>query len=477
MIGSARDLLRRLGALDAAGRITPHGRRIGQLAVHPRLAHMLLAADRLGCLPLGTKLAALLSERDLLRGDPSARDIDIRTRLALLDRKPTATEQARDRDARVGHDAARRATRVARELERQLGRSSATAAPRSTADGAGTGASSTSGDDEAFVGVLLAFAYPDRIGRRRPGADRRYTLANGRGAELTDAHSLARAEYLVAIDVDDRDRDARILLAAPIAGSDIERHFDNDLERADEVAWSSREQAVIARRIVRLGALVLDENPLLDVPTELARTAMLAGMRELGIGALPWTPETRDLQARVEFARRIDLQASGGTSDWPAVNDASLLAVVDEWLAPWLDGVTRREHLSRLPLLEALKGRIGWERLRRLDELAPSHLEVPSGSRIRIDYRDENAPVVAVRLQELFGLQQSPKLAGGRAHVTFKLLSPAARPVQVTRDLESFWRSGYAEVRKDLRGRYPKHYWPENPHEAQATRSVRPRKS
>jgi ATP-dependent helicase HrpB len=226
---------------------------------------------------------------------------------------------------------------------------------------------------------------------------------------------------------------------------------------------------VVAQERLCLDALVLEEKPLRDVPIEATRAAMLEGIRRLGLGALAWTNPARALQARVEFVRSLE------ESQWPSVSDAALTQTLELWLAPWLDGVTRREHLARVPVADALRAQLTFKQQRRLDELAPSHLEVPSGSRVLIDYLDESAPVVSVRLQEVFGLAETPRLAGGRVPVTFKLLSPAQRPVQITRDLASFWRGGYTEVRKDLRGRYPKHYWPENPLEAQATRRVRPR--
>ena len=452
MVASARDLLRRLGALDASGRITAHGCEMARLGVHPRLAHMLLRARDLGQVRLAAQLAALLSDRDLLRGGSEPRDADIRTRLALL-----RGESGADR---VDRGALHRARRLARELEQQI------------ASRGGASSEGTAHRADEPVGLLLAFAYPDRVARRRPGADARYQLANGRGAHFAEAQSLARQEFIVALDLDDRERDARILLAAPLDREDLEEHFAAELERAETVEWSSREQAVIARRTVRFGALVLDEKPLPQVPAEAATAAMLEGVRELGIEALPWTREARDLQARMEFVRGLALPE---LADWPAVDDASLTASLDRWLAPWLEGVTRREHLARVPLVDALRALLTWEQQCRLDELAPSHLQVPSGSRIRIDYLDENAPAVAVRLQEVFGLHESPRIGGGRVPVTFKLLSPAQRPVQITRDLASFWRSGYADVRKDLRGRYPKHYWPEDPFEAEATRRVRPR--
>ncbi len=446
-LASAHDLLRRLGALNAAGRITPRGREMAEIPLHPRLAHMLIEGQRLGRLRLAAELAAVLSERDPAAG-AAERDADVATRLALLER----------RAARTG--AAARARKFAAELERRVG------------GGTRADAASPAGLAEASIGVLLAFAYPDRVGRRRPGGAGRYTLANGRGAALPEGERLAREEFIVAVDLDDRERDARIRLAAALRREDLETYFAGDLERRDEIAWSTREQAVVARRTLRLGAVTVDERPLPSVPPEATRAAMLEGLRSLGVSALPWTDEARDLQARIEFARRLPLEE---TADWPPVDDAALETDLERWLGPWLEGLARREHLTRIPLVEALLARLGWDRRRRLEELAPARLEVPSGSHVRIDYRDENAPVVAVRLQEVFGLEQSPRVGAGHVPVTFKLLSPARRPVQITRDLASFWRGAYAQVRKDLRGRYPKHYWPEDPWSAGAIRGVRPR--
>jgi len=462
-LASARDLLTRLGALDPAGRITPHGRRMAGLGVHPRLAHMLLRGRNLGLLGTAARLAALLSDRDLLRGRRPEHDADIAARVALLDGGAREADAPSDeRTPRVDRGALHRARRFAAELERALA-STRDAAP-------GTERSAAVAEP---IGLLLAFAYPDRIGIRRAGDDARYALANGRGAVLDNTQRVGRAELIVAVDVDDRDRDARILLAAPLARADFETHFADALGRVDEIEWSGREQAVVARRRVRYGAIVLDEKPLPQIPAEAVRHAMLDGIRALGLDVLPWTRDARDLQARIEFVRGLGL---GEHEDWPPFNDAALAATLDDWLAPWLDGMSRREHLARLPLVDALSARLGWERLRRLDELAPARLVVPSGSSIRIDYLDENAPLVAVRLQEVFGLVETPRIGGGRVPLTFRLLSPAQRPVQITRDLASFWRTAYRDVRKDLRGRYPKHDWPEDPLVAEPTRGVRRRR-
>jgi ATP-dependent helicase HrpB len=452
MLASARDVLEKLGALDSDGRITPHGREMASIGVHPRFAHMLLKARAMGRLPLAADLAALLGERDLLRGASGARDADIRTRIEVM----------RGEGSPPGIDrfGLQRARRAAKDLLRQA-----------TAGGANNSTSQNRQSDAygaEDVGVVLAFAYPDRIGRRRAGADGRFTLANGRGAHFADPQGLAKQEFLVAVDLDDRERDARILLAAPLTRADIEEHMSERLRRRESVEWSSREQAVIARRTVELDAIVLEEKPLPEIPIEAARTAMLVGVRELGIDALPWSRETRDLQARIEFVRKL---RDPPDASWPAVSDADLAESVETWLTPWLDGITRKEHLTRIPLMDVLRSLLTWEQQRELDSLAPTHLQVPSGSQIRIDYLDPSAPAVSVRLQEVFGLDATPRIGGSRTPVTFKLLSPAQRPVQVTRDLASFWRGSYADVRKDMRGRYPKHYWPENPLEARPKRS------
>ena len=453
MLASARDVLQRLGALDLDGRITAHGREMASIGVHPRFAHMLLRARAMGRLALAADLAALLSERDLLRGAGAARDADIRTRIEIM--------RGEGSPAGIDRFGLQRARRAARDLVRQV---------------EGPGSASAYGAED--VGVVLAFAYPDRIGRRRPGAEGRFTLANGRGAYFAEPQGLAKQELIVAVDLDDRERDARILLAAPLTRAEIEEHLPERLRRAESVEWSSREQAVVARRTLQLDSIVLEEKPLPEIPVEAARAAMLVGIRELGIGALSWTREARDLQARIEFVRKLhgpDGSEPKAANSWPAVSDADLAATVETWLAPWLDNVTRKEHIARIPLIDVLRSLLTWDQQRELESMAPTHLQVPTGSQIRIDYLDQSAPAISVRLQEVFGLDATPRLGNGRIPVTFKLLSPAQRPVQVTRDLASFWRGSYADVRKDMRGRYPKHYWPENPLEAQPTRGVRRR--
>jgi ATP-dependent helicase HrpB len=424
--------------------VSAHGREMARLGVHPRLAHLLLKARELGLAGLGAQLAALLSERDLLAGS-AERDADLRTRLERV---------------REGGRGVARVRRLTQMLARSLGARGGAPA-----------------DDSPLAphhaGLLLAFAYPDRIAQRRAGTEGRYLLANGRGAYFERAESLAREPLIVAIDLEDREREARIQLAVPLEREALETHFGPQLERRTEIAWSEREEAVVARESVRLDALVLEERSLGAISPDVARAALLAGVSRLGLQVLPWTREARELQARMQFVRGL-LGESAGEASWPAVDDAALTAGLSGWLAPWVEGMTRREHLTRVPLLDALRALLSWPQQQQLEAWAPTHFTVPSGTRARIDYLDESAPLVAVRLQEVFGLEQTPRIGGGRVPLTFKLLSPAQRPVQITRDLASFWRGAYAEVRKDLRGRYPKHYWPENPLTAEPTHRARP---
>jgi len=451
-LAGAHDLLTRLGALDATGRVTAHGLAMHAQGTHPRLAHMLLTARALGAAAEAAELAALLSERDLLRGGGAAvgslreRDSDMRSRLDLLRRGGNS----RDADRGV-LDRVRRAQRA---FLRQLG----------VSDDAGD-------SSPREPGLLLAFAYPDRIGKRRPGQEPRYQLANGRGALFANPESIAREELIVAVDLDDRDRDAKILLAAPLARTDLLEHFAAQLVQRDEVAWDARAEAVVARRVVRLDELVLEERPLQNVPPGAAATALLEGLRALGLEVLPWDDDSRDFVARSEFVRELGRKDLG---DWPELSMPALANVLS-WLEPFLDGVTRRSHFSRVPLLAALRARLTPAQQRALDELAPTHLTLPTGTRTHIDYRDDNAPCASMRMQEVFGLASTPRIGGGTVPVTFKLLSPAQQPLQVTRDLASFWRNAYVDVRKDMRGRYPRHYWPENPLEAEPTRRAKPR--
>jgi ATP-dependent helicase HrpB len=451
MLAAARALLRQLGALRDDGTLTPQGRELGDWPLHPRLAHLLLESAARGEPELGASLAALLSERDLLRSGPrqgaeTTRDVDVLTRLdALAGRAPAG--------APIDRAALARARRAVDQFMRRL-------------------ESRPSKKNPLGPAGLLACAYPDRIGRRRTGGEGRYLLANGRGAAFVGATSLARSEFVVALDLDDREREARILLAAVLDRQSLEAAVGERIRHERELYWSSAEQLVVARDVVRLEALVLEEKPLLNLSGDVAVPAMIEGIRVMGLDCLPWDDDARAFCARIELARREELRQA---RDWPAFDRASLLATLEDWLAPWLTGMTRRAHLAKIPLMETLRFRLGNAASRELDDILPTHIVVPTGSRIRVDYEDDLAPCAAMRMQEVFGLATTPRIGGGAIPITFKLLSPAQRPLQITSDLASFWRNAYTEVRKDMRGRYPRHYWPEDPLQAEPTRRVRPR--
>lgn len=440
----ARELLRELGALDEAGAVTAHGRRMAALPLHPRLAHMLLKAKEMGQGATACALAALLSERDVLRGAGGPPESDVRLRLEAAGGGRGAV-----RGYTVDRGAAHRVAAEAKELARRL----------SVAPGRWEG--------EA-AGLLLAFAYPDRIAQRRPGQGGRVLLRNGRGAALPQGDPLLDAPYLVAAELDDAGRESRILLAAPVSLEEVELHFGDQVVRETAVAWDAEAGAVRARRTERLGALVLREAPLAEVDPEARVDALVEGLRQEGIAALPWGREATRLRERIAFLRLHD-------PSLPDVSDTALEEGMREWLGPHLHGLRRRDEVQRLDLVPVLEGMLAWEQRRRLDEQAPTHVAVPSGSRIPVDYADPAAPVLAVRLQEVFGWTDTPRVAGGRVPLTLHLLSPAHRPVQVTRDLASFWRTTYFDVKKDLKGRYPKHYWPDDPLQAQATSRAKPR--
>jgi ATP-dependent helicase HrpB len=447
---SACDLLRSLGALDLDGGITDQGRQMAALPMHPRLAHMLVAADHLGYGEIACDMAALLGERDVVRFDPGQQDADIRIRLDLLQalrRKRPLIRQG----ATIDYSALRRVIRSADQLRRQLG--------------------CNAGDDDAVsIGRLLGWAYPDRIARRRPGVRGKFLLTNGRGAYLDPVSPLAAEKFLVAVELDGERREARIFRAAAYSMEILSEQFAEQLRWTEAVDWDPDRLAVAARRDLKLGALTLRSEPLAAPDPQQVLKALLNGIRKQGLQCLPWTRSLKRWQERVCFLRRIP----EAEQQWPDVTNEGLEAHLMQWLAPYLTGMTRLRDLARAPLKAALFSMLPHRQHQRLDKLAPTHLTVPSGSRIPIDYSGE-VPVLAVRLQEMFGLAQTPTVAGGRQPLLIHLLSPANRPVQITSDLAGFWQSGYHEVKKEMKGRYPKHYWPEDPLQAQATARVKPK--
>ncbi|HXR87224.1 MAG TPA: ATP-dependent helicase HrpB [Stellaceae bacterium] len=435
-LAQAHTLLIKLAALDEAGRITKEGEAIAALPLHPRLAHMALTAKARGQGRLACAIAALLMERDIIRAAPQARDADLRLRIDLMNERGAA----RDLPAGLSLDRGglQRVRDAARQIERQL---------RLKSD---------ESVDPAETGGVLALAYPDRIAQSR-GAAGQFRLASGGGAELPASDALAKQEFLAIAELDGERKTARIFLAAPLSRAEIEADFADRIVPSDSIAWDAQSEAVLARRRRMLDALVLDDQPLRDAPSEQITAALLTGIRELRLAALPWSREAESLRARIELLHRTL------GDDWPDVSDTKLLTSLEDWLAPYLAGITRRTQFASIDLAAALAARLDYAQRRQLDALAPTHIEVPSGSRIAIDYAAGEVPVLAVKLQEMFGATTTPAIAGGKLPLLIHLLSPAGRPLQVTRDLAGFWKNSYPQVRSEMRGRYPKHPWPDDP--------------
>lgn len=459
-LAQAQALLQRLGAVDAAGAITPHGRTMAGLGAHPRLAHMMVTAVAHGAGPEAAALAALLEERDILRpgGLSHERDSDLTRRLELVlaPHDPTASLAA---DPTLDRAALQRVRQNARRWRQSLPPPPATLrAPALT------------------CGDLVALAYPDRIARRRPGSAPQYRLSNGRGAAFADpSEPLAGAPWLAVADLDGTARESRIFRAAPLTQASLELVFADSITTHDAVVWNPQEDAVLARRQFRLDQLVIRDEALPAADPAAMAAALIGGIRGLGLGCLPWEPALEHWRSRVAFVRRLDGDA-GPAGPWPDLGDDALLASLETWLAPWLDGMSRRSHLKRLDLAAALGGLLSWPQRQALDRLAPVAIPVPTGSRLSLDYSGD-VPVLAVRVQEMFGCATTPTVGDGRVPVLLHLLSPARRPIQVTRDLAGFWAGSWKTVRKELAGQYPKHPWPEDPLAAAPTRHTKRRQA
>jgi len=446
-VSQGREVLSRLGALDASGHITPHGKQMGELPLHPRLSHMLLKAIPLQLTDHACDIAALLSERALVRGAPGWQNADLRFRLDILH-----GQQDHARGISIDRAACQRVKQTASIWRQGLSRSTAVRRPSRK-------------DRPGDTGLLLALAYPDRIAQRQSGSDARYLLANGRGALFANPDPLGSENYLVIADLDGGQQWARIDLAAPVALADIGALYADEIDQIETVTWDEQAHAVRATIQRRLGALVLSERSMPKPDPSLISKALVQGIRHQGLDSLGWTPKLRQWRARVQFLRRVQ----GSDSSWPDLSDENLLRTLEDWLSPYLDGVATWDRVKRIDLATPLDALLTWDQQRRLERLAPTHLTVPSGSRIRLDYETSDLPVLAVRLQEMFGCKDTPRLVDNKVPVMLHLLSPARRAVQVTKDLASFWATGYHDVKKELRGRYPKHYWPDDPFAALPT--------
>lgn len=447
----AQGLLERLGALQrnahGSWQLTAQGQAMAELPTHPRLAHMLLRGQALGVAALAADVAALLAERDILRDAGAGAGADLSLRLQQL---------ASGRGG--GVQRVRQLARQFRSLLRERASTPKTALSESHA-----------------LAALLAFAYPDRVARQRREGGGEYRLANGRAAQFGEADALMKEPWLVIAELGSQQgrREERIYRAVALDPTLFEDVLAEQVIAHDELEWDEREGVLRAERQRRVGELILSREALPGLDEAARSQALLGLVRRKGLELLPWSPELRQWQARIALLRQLDLD-HGGDSEWPDVSDAALLERLEDWLLPYLGKVSRLAHFAQLDLRAMLATLLPWPLPQRLEEQAPTAIAVPSGSRIRLDY-SEQPPVLAVRLQELFGLADTPRIAGGRQIVKLHLLSPARRPVQVTQDLASFWANTYAEVKKDLKGRYPKHYWPDDPLIAEPTARAKPR--
>jgi ATP-dependent helicase HrpB len=428
----AKALLAALGAIDSDGRITAEGKLLRRLPLPPRLARMVVDAGAKGHALPAAEIATLIGERGL-GGD----DVDLRGRLNALrrDRSPRA------RDARA---MAQRWAEIA-------------------------SAPSPQGERELSVGALLALAYPERIAKNRGGGAGAFLLANGRGANIDPASALAREPFLAVAELAGTAAQGRILSAAPITLAEIEARFSDRIAAREEIAFDAASASLRGRRSRRLGAIALAEQPTPVVADDATAQTLAAGIAGLGIGRLPWTKSLQQWRDRVTFLRLSEGE------EWPDLSDTALAQTVNAWLASMLAAKTALGDISADELNTAVRALLPWPLQRRLDAEAPTHFAAPTGSQVAIDYEAEGGPKIAIRVQELFGLDRHPAIAGGRVPLLIELLSPAHRPVQMTRDLPGFWRGSYAAVRAEMRGRYPKHPWPEDPIAAPATRRAKPR--
>jgi len=454
-LAAGRDLLQRLDALDAGHAITPRGRRMLALGTHPRIAAMLLASTDARRIALACDLAALVEARDPLR-----------TRSDALGERWQAL--AAFRGGRVGADASRSALAAidasARQWRRRL---RCDAAPPAYAPA-------------HELGDLLAHAFPDRIGKQHAQDPKRYLLANGRMARLFDDSALHGEPWIVANELRFEAKDALLLRGAPVDEAYLRKAFAAHFHEGDEVRWDAQRRALASERIARFDGIVLSAKPAGRVDPAQAAQALTDAVRDLGLAALPWSESLSQWRIRVQCLRAWMPELAQAGPGLPDLSDAALLASLDAWLKPAFAGKTRLDALDEASLGEALKAGVDWPLRHRLDALAPTRMTVPSGMERRIEYAlddhgDPASPVLAVKLQELFGLAETPRVADGRVPLTLHLLSPAGRPLQVTQDLRGFWERTYPEVKKEMKGRYPRHPWPDDPWNAVATHRAKPR--
>jgi ATP-dependent helicase HrpB len=437
-LSQAHQLLLRLGALDKHHKMTDHGKNMAALNVHPRFAHMLIEGKKMGLGPFACDIAAMLEEREMLRGS-NANENDLSSRYSAL---VNGTVSDRHLLKRI-HDQSAKLKKMLRLPPSPFGKNKETHS----------------------LGLLLALVYPDRVAKRRQNDQ--YQLSGNTVGVLPKGSVLSSHEYLAVCDVDGAGSDVRIFLAEPLSKDDIYTALKDQVEEREEITWNEKEGMVVARRIEAFGALELSSKKIPPDPSE-CKNIILTVIRREGIDSLPWDSGSQSLRSRSEWLRSKHLVVDS----WPDLSDSVLTETLDQWLTPYLDGIANRTQIKKIAMETIIRGMFTFQQLQQLDRLAPTHLTVPTGSRIAIDYA-ASQPVLSVRLQEMFGETETPTIGGGKEKVLIHLLSPARRILAVTQDLPSFWKNAYPDVRKDMRGQYPKHVWPEDPLSAIPTRKTK----
>ena len=446
----AGNLLKTLSALDERGQLTPHGKKMASSGLHPRLSHMILKGKEKGEGPLACRIAAFLNERDFLNFDRNETDPDIRLRLLLLDDEKKK-KKIQEKEFRINRGVIKRILESEKKLIKDF---NIPPGPLNL---------------EA-AGALLAHAYPDRIAKKRNEKDPRFLTATGKGVFFTNTNSVSLHDYIIALHLDGKPCDAGIFLAIPFSREALEKECKDGFKKEQTLFFDKKTGSVKANECIRFGAIVVEERPVTDMDQDQACHVLMKEIKNKGISVLPWDKKIKSLKDRAVFLKR-----SGIFPDLPDVSDQTLLENIEAWLKPFLAGILSFKELERMDLKAAFLSLLSWEAQKKIETHAPTHMLVPSGSSLPLTYSSERGlldnPELHVRLQEMFGCSKTPQIAG-RA-ITLHLLSPAGRPVQITRDIESFWKNAYSEVKKDLMGRYPKHFWPENPMDALPTNRVK----
>ncbi|HHQ14626.1 MAG TPA: ATP-dependent helicase HrpB, partial [Chromatiales bacterium] len=437
----ATRLLQSLEIIDEKRRLTRHGQALATLGLSPRLGHMLVTANRLGSGGLACDIAAFLMERSPFQNHHA--EVDFSARLRLL--------QAGSHPNGVNRSTLSRVRKQSRAWRGRL--------------------KPLTDTSQLSIGAICALAFPDRIGKARSASGLDYKLSGGGAAAFTAPNPLSGEPWLVITELDGRTHEARIFTAVSITLDEIETLFESRLVHENQLHWDRQQQAIVSRNVTLLGEIVLREQPAEMPAGEETVDIMLQVIRKLGLSCLPWTKAANDWLERLRFLHHIQ----SDRTTLPDFSETALLETLDEWLGPWLSGISKRSQLANLDLKAILKSRLSWEQQQSIDKLAPTHLTVPSGSRIRLQYDGERPPVLAVRIQEMFSATDSPTIADGQVRVQLQLLSPARRPVQITSDLAGFWSGSYQEVKKEMKGRYPKHHWPEDPINTRPHATVKPR--